>query len=99
MIQEIADDIATSSPQAPDLAALPPRPIPAGELNLPIDLKVKRRSKVRSVIVRGPVLKVLLGRQLAGPTKQGLKLTALGKDNPVGALPKLDNTAVGGVLP
>ena len=77
------------------IAAVPPDPIETEDSSRLIDVKVKRRMKVRSVFVRGPVLKLLLGRQLAGPTKEALKMYAHGKAVPVGDLPLIPEVAAG----
>ena len=85
MIQSIASDIT----------AIPPGRMETEDLSRTINVKVKRRMKLRSTCVRGPVLKLLLGRQLAGPTKEALRMYALGKAVPVESLP----IAAAGVSP
>ena len=72
IVQEIATNMASLEPNVPDIGALRPN------RSLPTLPRVKRRMKIRGKVVRGPVLKLLLGRQLGGPTKQALKLATLG---------------------
>ena len=61
-------------------------------------VEVKTRMKIRRVAVRGPVLKLLLGRQLAGPTKDALKMRALGRTVSIAGVPGLSNVATDGRL-
>lgn len=65
IIQDVAKNMAAN-------------PTPAAQAgNLVPSLRVKKRMKVRRAVVRGPMLRLLLGRQLAGPTKQALRMRAL----------------------
>ena len=88
--ERIIQDIAT------DMAAAPP---PIEQIGDPVpSLEVKKRMKVRRALVRGPMLKLILGRQLAGPAKQALKLSALGKAVPATEVSAIPTTVVDGGL-
>ena len=82
---------------ASDMAAVPTGPTETEKLTRPSDTKIKRRMKIRSACVRGPVLKLLLGRQLAGPTKDALRMYALGKAVPPEVLPAIPDCVNAGV--
>ena len=59
-------------------------------LDVPKVAKMKKRSKAirqtRSIVARETILKALLGRQLAKPTKQALKMLAKGEYVDLGSL-------------
>ena len=90
-------------PGAPDLGGGLPIPLDAtGGLTAPMTPAPRKRSKVmkrgskiaqkgRKIVLRKGVLTIILGRQLAGPTSQALKL--IGKGVPI------DPAEVAGTLP
>ncbi len=77
IIQEISSDMASLEPTVPGTENL------TQKVSIPALPKVKRRMKVRGKVVRSPVLKLLLGRQLGGPTGKALKLASHGDALPV----------------
>lgn len=81
---------------ATDIAAVPNPVTQPGEVTM--STEVKKRMQIRRAIVRSPMLKLLLGRQLAGPAKEALKMRALGKAVPVTGVSTLLNTTVDGGL-
>ena len=96
IIQDITADIAAVPIPTQDIGQLAKFP-ETGDLTK--SARIKRRMKVRRTFVRRPVLKLLLGRQLAGPAKEALRMGALGKIAPPADVAALPNAVVDGGLP
>jgi hypothetical protein len=71
----------------------PPRRVPKRKRLIRLGQKVFRNG--RRVILRKPVLTVVIGRQLAGPTSQALKLISKGEPLDLSDLPKAPVPAPG----
>lgn len=65
----------------------PPRRVPKRKRLIRLGQKVFRKG--RRIILRKPVLAVVFGRQLAGPTSQALKLISKGEPLDLSDLPKV----------
>lgn len=87
--QHISDMIP--SQQATNMVSLPPVPTDLSGLKIPTAPKAKKRQlairKARNIAARKIILKAVLGRTLAVPTKQALKRLANGEVVTVEDLP------------
>lgn len=74
IVQHIAAEMGAVSSSATEVE----------EQSSSVHVKVKMSMRIRRKVVRRPVLKLMLGRQLAGPTREALERLAQGKRIPMG---------------